>query len=208
MAISPSLVFPVTDEQIQAFSIWAKNKYGTYNSYLVAFKAKAPAIDKYIRTYILPMEMKSALRETEPYIGLKGVDFHISRLQIYHQRILNKIKYMKGKLGKLAFPVEAMQIRIDNRAAILRRRQAILALCMRQQQYFAEYQEDVRFGLQFSPDIHPVIITTKIVTKQLSKEDAACRVNCGHQFGLKCLAKWNRIRVLFAGQKSPKQPCL
>jgi hypothetical protein len=175
MAITPSLVFPVTDEQIQSFSIWSKNKYGTYTSYLGACKSKAPAIDKYIRTYILPMEMKSILRETAPYIGIKGDDLHINRLQIYHQRILNKIKYMKYKLGKLTFPVEAMQIRIDNRAAILRRRQAILALCMRQQQY---YEED------------------------------ASTVNYGHQFGRKWLAKWNRIRLLFAGQKTPKQPCL
>jgi hypothetical protein len=174
MAITPSLVFPVTDEQIEAFSIWAKNKYGTYNSYLVACKTKAPAIDKYIRTYILPMEMKSVLRETEPYIGIKGVDFHISRFQIYHQRILNKIKYMKYKLGRLAFPDEANQIRIDKRIELLRRRQAILAHCLKQKQYY--------------------------------KEDAST-VNYGHQFGRKWLAKWNRILTLFAGQKTPKQPC-
>ena len=169
MAITPSLVFPVTDEQIEAFSLWAKNKYNTYNSYLVACKAKAPAIDKYIRTYVLPMEMKSVLRETEPYIGIKGDDLHISRFQIYHQRILNKIKYMKYKLGKLAFPVEAKQIRIDKRIDLLRRRQAILAHCLTQKQY--------------------------------SKADVST-VNYGHQFGRKWLAKWNRIRLLFAGQKT------
>jgi len=201
MTITPSLVFPVTDEQIEAFSIWAKNKYGTYHIYLVALKAKAPAIDKHIRTYILPLEMKSVLRETAPYIGLKGVDFHISRLQIYHQRILNKIKYMKGKLGKLAFPVEAKQIRIDKRIEILRRRQTILARCMRHQQYFAEYKKDVKVDTQFSPDIHPVITPRTIVTNQLSKEDEACTVNCGNQFGRKYLAKWNRILTLFVGQK-------
>jgi len=180
MAITPSLVFPVTDEQIEAFSIWAKNKYGTYNSYLVACKAKAPAIDKYVRTYILPMEMKSVLRETEPYIGIKGVDFHISRFQIYHQRILNKIKYMKYKLGRLAFPDEAKQIRIDKRIELLRRRQSILAHCLKQPQSLKQ--------------------------KQYYKADVST-VNYGRQFGRKFLAKWNTIRLLFAGQKTPKQPC-
>jgi len=175
MAITPSLVFPVTDEQIESFSIWAKNKYGTYNSYLVACKAKALTIDKYVRTYILPMEMKSVLRETEPYIGIKGVDLHINRFQIYHQRILNKIKYMKYKLGKLAFPDEAKQIRIDKRIELLSRRQAILAHCLKQKQYY--------------------------------KADAST-VNYVHQFGRKWLAKWNRIRGLFGGQKAAKQPCL
>jgi len=211
MAITSSNVFPVTDGQVEAFSAWAQNTCGTYNGYIGAFKA--PAIDKYIRTHILPMEMKSILRETEPYIGVNHCDIHISRLQMYRKRILDKIKYMKGKLGKLAFPIEAEQIRRNEREAIIRRRQQIEALRMQQQQYFAAYAEAVRLGLEFSPEMGPEIAPIAIVTKQLTKEEAvtcvmddncvicmdthnmidACTTNCGHQFGSACLTKWSKL---------------
>ena len=152
--------------------------------------------------------MKSILRETDPYIGVTHCDFHISRLQIYRKRILKKIEYMKGKLGKLAFPIEARQIIIDNRAAFLSRRQAIVAEHIYQQQYFAQYEEDVRLGLQFSPEMRPYE-PLSIIKKQLTKEEAdtcvmddncvicmephkkidACSTNCGRA----CLTKWSII---------------
>jgi hypothetical protein len=225
MTITSSNVFPVTDGQVEAFSAWAQNTYGTYNGYIGAFKA--PAIDKYIRTHILPMEMKSILRETEPYIGVNHCDIHISRLQMYRKRILDKIKYMKGKLGKLAFPVEAAQIRRNKRDAIIRRRQQIEALDAQQRRYFAEYAEAVRLGLQFSPIMGPEIAPVTIVTKQLTKEESdtcvmddncvicmdthkmidACTTNCGHQFGSACLTKWSKLsghnRDYHAGTKCP-----
>ena len=225
MEITSSKVFPVTDGQVIAFGIWANNTYGTYNGYLGSFKA--PAIDKYIRTYILPLEMKSVLRESEPYIAVKVSDIHISRLQSYRKRILEKIKYMKNKLGKLAFPGEAAQIRINNRVAVQRRRQHLEALDAQQRRYFAEYAEAVRLGLQFSPFMGPEIAPTAIVTKQLTKEESdtcvmdnncvicmdthnmidACTTNCGHQFGRACLTKWSKLsghnHYYHAGTKCP-----
>jgi hypothetical protein len=225
MEITASLVIPVTDGQVSAFGIWANNTYGTYNGYLGAFKA--PALDTYIRVNILPQEMKSILRETEPYIGVKHGDLHISRLQSYRKRILDKIKYMKGKLGKLAFPIDAAEIRRDRRDAIIRRRQHLEALEAQQRRYFAEYAEAVRLGLQFSPFMGPEIAPTTIVTKQLTKEESdtcvmddncvicmdthkmidACTTNCGHQFGSACLTKWSILsghnRDYHAGTKCP-----
>jgi hypothetical protein len=213
MTITSSNVFPVTDGQVSAFSAWVQNTYGTYNGYLGAFKAKAPAIDIYIRTHILPLEMKSILRETEPYIGVNHGDIHMNRLQKYRGWILDKIKYMKGKLGKLAFPGEAMQIIIDNRASRIRRRQAYEAIEIQQRRHFAEYAEAVRLGLDFPPEmIHENTNHTIIVKKQLTKEEAdtcvmdddcviclsmhkmadACIINCGHQFGRACLTKWKK----------------
>lgn len=203
MEITDSLVFPVTDGQVIAFSVWAIHTYGTYNSYLGAFKA--PALDTYIRTHILPLEMKSILRETEPYIGVNHCDIHISRLQSYRKRILDKIKYMKGKLGKLAFSIDAAEIRRVKREAALMRRQQIEALEMQQRQYYAEYAREVLLRLEIAP--------VTIVTKQLTKEEAdtrvmedncvicmdthkmtdACTTNCGHQFGRACLTKWTNL---------------
>jgi hypothetical protein len=210
MEITSSLVFPVTDGQISAFNTWALNKYGTYNSYVGAFKS--PAIDTYIRTHILPMEMKSVLRETEPYVGVQISDIHVQRLMWYRKRILDKIKYMKGKLGKLAFPIEASEIRIVRRDAIIRRRQHIEVIVARQRQYFAEHAEAVRLGLYFPPDVNPVMLPIIIVKKRLTKEEDtcvmddncvicmdkhkmidACTTNCGHQFGSACLNKWSNV---------------
>ena len=200
MEITDSLVFPVTDGHVISFSIWAIHTYGTYDSYLGAFKA--PALDTYIRTHILPLEMKSVLRETEPYIGVKHVDIHISRLQRYRKLILDKIKYMKGKLGKLAFPIEAAEIRRVKREAALIRRQVQEAREMQQRQYYAEYAREVLLRLEIAP--------ISIVTKQLTKEEVvmedncvicmdthkmtdACTTNCGHQFGRACLTKWTNL---------------
>ena len=227
MEITSSKVFPVTDGQVIAFGIWANNTYGTYNGYLGAFKA--PAIDTYIRTHILPLEMKSVLRETEPYVGVSCSDIHIQRLQSYRKRILDKIKYMKGKLGKLAFPIDAAEIRRVKREAILRRSQHLEALDAQQRRYFAEYAEAVRLGLQFSPFMGPEIAPTAIVTKQLTKDNEesdtcvmddncvicmdthnmidACTTNCGHQFGRDCLTKWSKLsghnHYYHAGTKCP-----
>ena len=225
MEITSSKVFPVTDGQVIAFGIWANNTYGTYNGYLGAFKA--PAIDTYIRTYILPLEMKSVLRETEPYVGVSCSDIHIGRLQSNRKRILDKIKYMKCKLGKLAFPIDAAQIRINNRATRIRRRQHIEALQIQQRRHFAEYAEAVRLGLQFSPEMAGEIAPVTIVRKQLTKEEEetyvmddncvicmdihkmidACTTNCGHQFGRTCLTKWTKLsghnHYYHAGTKCP-----
>ena len=208
MRITTSLIIPVTDGQVDAFSAWAKNTYGTYDGYLGA--CKAPAIDRHIRTHILPLEMKSILRETEPYVGVKAGDIHISRLQSNRKRILDKIKYMKGKLGKLAFPVEAAEIRRVRRDAIIIRRQALDELEMQQRRYFAEYALAVRLGIQFSSVIGREISPHTIVKKHLSNEDAlmdcdcvicmethkmidVCATNCGHQFGSACFTKWAEI---------------
>ena len=207
MEITSSLVFPVTNTQVEEFSTWANNVYGTYDVYLASFREHA--IDTYIRTHILPQEMKSVLRESEPYIGIKINDIHIQRLQLYRKRIIAKIRYMKDKLGKLAFPIGAAEIRRVKRAALLRRHQAYEAMHLRQQQYLAEYAEAVRLGIQFSPEMSPKPTIVKI---QLSKEEAetcvmdddcvicmsnhkmtdACTINCGHQFGRTCLARWKK----------------
>lgn len=202
MEITTSLVFPVTNEQVSAFRTWANNTYGTYESYLGAINE--PTLDMYIRTHILPPEMESILREAEPYIRVRLLDIHIRRLQLNRKRILKKIKYMKDKLGKLAFPGEAARVRIDRRAAVSTRR-------LQQDQYFVEYIEAILMGLQFPfPQFTPEIKTPIIIKKTLSKEDAetcvmdddcaiclanhkmtdACTINCGHQFGRVCLSKW------------------
>jgi hypothetical protein len=204
MEITNSLVFPVTDTQVITFSTWANNTCGTYDVYLSALQA--PVIDSYIRINLLPQEMKSVLRQTEPYIGVKSVDIHMSRLQKYRKFIFAKVRYMRCKLGKLSFPGAAAQIRINKRAEALRRYQAYQAIYIQQQQYFAEYAEAVRLGFQFSPDMSP---TPTIITKQLSDETCvmdddcviclathkmteACTINCGHQFGRNCLTKWKK----------------
>jgi hypothetical protein len=208
MEITAGLLLPITDAQMTAFSIWDINTYGTYNVYLGA--SNTPSIDRYIRTYMLPLEMKSVLRETEPYIGVKNGDIHIARLLLYRKRILDKIKYMKGKLGKLVFPIESAQIRIDRRDAIIRRRQAQEALYLQQQQHFAAYAEAVRLGLDFLPESGQASNSPTIVKKYLSEEEAlmdddcvicmvqhkmtdACNTNCGHQFGRACLTKWSNM---------------
>ena len=214
MEISSSVVLPVTDDQMLSFRAWILNTYGTYEVYMGALKD--PAMDTYIREHLLPEEMKSALRSSEPYIGEKFGDIHIRRLLLNRDRIKAKIKNMKGKIGTLTFPTESALARRINRDAATTRREARDARFLRAQQTRAEYLAfydagyDARVATVVERNMAAVSSSPKIVTIQLLETEEevfmdgdcaicmgnhtmtdACKINdCGHHFGSKCLANW------------------
>jgi len=184
--ISTANVIPTTAEQEQTFSAWATSKYRTYKEYSEPGQREEIALR--IRSNIFTTEMKSIWRETEPYIGVHAPDLHIGRLMVYRKRLEGKIKYMREKLGKLAFPVEATQIRERLRFDATQRRMERLAP-----------PEGV--VVTWIPEPY-----SKVVEK-LSEEEAEktleCAIcmenhsmldtyltNCGHRFGAGCFQKW------------------
>ena len=76
--------------------------------------AEKNAVAVYIRTHIFTMHMKSLWRETEPYVRIVINDIHINRLLRYRDGLVKKIKYMREKLGKIAFPQEAATMRAES----------------------------------------------------------------------------------------------
>jgi len=183
--ISKANVIPTTAEQVQSFSAWATSKYRTYKEYSEPGQREEIAL--HIRSNIFTNEMKSIWRETQPYVGITATDLHIIRLMVYRKRLEGKIKYMREKLGKLAFPLEATQIRERQRIDAAQRRIE-----------------------RFAP---PAVVITwipdpfKKVVESLSEEEAeknlecaicmdnhsmldSCLINCGHRFGAECFLKW------------------
>ena len=211
--ISSSVVLPITDAQMRAFSTWVLNTYETYARFMDAIKS--PEVDRYIKSHILPLEMLDMLSMSGPYIGEKYGDNNIRLLQLYRRRIFAKMKNLKGKVASMTFPSEAAQTRRDNRVAAVARRQYNEARQIRLDRETLEYRDYMiatdahELRLAMSAKIYPYPPTVKI---QLSEEDAetlvmdddcvicfsqhkmvdACTINCGHQFGRLCLAKWKK----------------
>ena len=214
--ISSSVVLPVTDAQMTAFSAWIINTYVTYEVFMGAIKS--PEIDTYIKTHILPEEMLTVLRRSERFRGEKWGDVTIQTLLLWRRRVTAKMNNLKGKIAAITFPIEAAQARrVILAAALIRRRDrdaAHLRLVEERRAYIDHmndtYEDRVREVHERREAMRPKIILPTIVI--LSAEDAetcvmdddcviclsthkmtaACTLNCGHQFGGLCLTKWNK----------------
>jgi hypothetical protein len=218
--ITSSVVLPVTDAQMRAFSAWVLNTYVTYDGFQAAIKS--PELDTYIKTHILPQEMTHVLRVSERFRGEKWGDVNIQRLLLYRRRVTAKMNNLKGKVATFTFPFDAAQARRENREAATARRQYREATQLRLDQATLAYRDymintyedrvreiEERVSAMTAAKVYPYPPVVKI---QLSEEDAktcvmdgdcviclaqhkmteACTINCGHQFGSKCLAKWKR----------------
>ena len=95
----------ITEEQINAFKTWARERYSDYEAYKTGSQTQN-YVDVYIRTNILPPEMKAVWDESERYVGMRTYNPiynpTISELKLYRKKIQQKVRYMKDKLGKLA----------------------------------------------------------------------------------------------------------
>lgn len=184
----------VTDDQLDAFRIWATDKYGNYQTYYEAIQSVE--VTQYIRRNLLSNEMNCVLLETDMYVGTISNDPHIKSLQIRRQSILIKMNSIKIMVGRRAFAQE-----VAARRAELAERYRQRAL-LRSPEYVMTPDDD-----ELIPSNKPT--TRKIVRKKLTDdekkksmvEDCAicfikhkmtvtCVIPCGHQFGSKCFASW------------------
>ena len=202
--ISSSVVLPVTDAQMTAFSAWVIETYVTYDVFQAAIKS--PEIDTYIKTHILPQDMNTVLRMSERFRGEKWGDVNIQWMLLNRRRVTAKMKNLKGKVGTMAFPVEtALSRRVQRDAATSRRlaREAEqLRLEQQRQAYYAAVERRDAKVYPF-PEIQlPTIVTLTevdacmdddcVICLAQHKMTDACTINCGHQFGTVCLAKWKK----------------
>lgn len=108
--ITDSFTFQVTDIIKEQFALWARNKYNTYHDFLMdaytsSKKLNSP-IDRYIRSNILPIEMKCAWHESESYIDITSSNTHIKQIILCRERIIQQIQHMKKILGEYTFQHE------------------------------------------------------------------------------------------------------
>jgi len=200
--ISSTVVLPVTDAQMTAFSAWIKNTYVTYDGVMGAIKS--PAIDTYIKTHILPIEMNEVLRRSERFRGEKWGDGTIQWLLMNRRRVTAKMTNLKGKIVTMTFPIEAAQARRANRAAATSRRLDRIAADLRYEQERQAYQAayDIRVATEQAKIYRHTIVTLSdehalmdadcAICLQNHNMTDACTINCGHQFGSACLAKWKK----------------
>lgn len=180
----------VTDDQVDAFSLWATEKYDNYLSYYEAINSLE--LTQYFRRNIISNEMNAILLQTDIYAGITSNNPHIKSLQIRRQSILLKMTSIKIMLGRRAFAEEVAARRAHLGEQYQQR------LLRRSPQYVME------------PDIPINTVTTrKIVHKKLTNAEkhksmtencaiclvkhkmmTTCVIPCGHQFGSKCFASW------------------
>ena len=180
--ITSSVVLPVSAAQMAAFCDWIKDTYPTYDNYVGALNAPA-AMDTYIIEHLLPQEMKTVLRRSDPFIGARNADIDIQRLLLYRRRVIAKMKNLKAKGGNIVFPTESALTRRANRAAANTaetRREARVASLLREQQqiqadfdaaYAAAYEEWNPFLITHIPLPPPPPRPPKIVKVHLIDED-------------------------------------
>ena len=107
IVIDSTISLQLTDDKVVAFIEWAKIRYSCYTLYKIASTRQTDdALDEYIKTNLLPQYMKTLLRFSEPYVGVRTNDANIKELRMNRQRVLNKVRYMKNKLGKITFKEE------------------------------------------------------------------------------------------------------
>ena len=71
----------VTDDQVDAFFIWAINKYNNYMAYYESIDTEE--LVQYIRRNILSNEMQNVLLQTDMYVGIKSTPNFFQKLHKY-----------------------------------------------------------------------------------------------------------------------------
>jgi len=112
----------ITEEQINAFKTWTRERYSDYEAYKTGSQTQN-YVDVYIRSNILPPEMKAVWDESERYVGMRtsSTDPIINEVKLYRKKIQQKVRYMKDKLGKLAYREELIQIRLQEQTRLQER---------------------------------------------------------------------------------------
>jgi len=217
ITIDESSVIPVTSAQVRAFTTWANSVYRNYANYKEFIHS--PVIDEYIHNYILTQDMKTVWWVSEPGNAAGLYDaLCVRRFKIYRGRLKKKIRYMKEKLGKLAFHDEYREtLRQARDAEINARFIRVRDVIERERREGNAPYYHMLFMIPRTPilDRLPAVAVRgfaynkniKMVTEEFINKDMddscvicmevhkmseVCETRCGHQFGTKCLSSWNR----------------
>ena len=169
----------VTEDQVDAFRIWATANYGNYMAYYEALQSVE--VTQYIRRNIISNEMNNILLQTDMHVGTISNDSRIKSLQIRRQSILLKMNSIKIMLGRRAFAEEVAMRRAHQEELFLQRsiRQYGMPSTRKKVQKTLTDDEKQKSMVE---DCAICFIKHKMT--------ATCVIPCGHQFGSKCFAMW------------------
>lgn len=186
MDLKDNSTIPVTDEQVEAFAIWVKNRYGGRGDFEIALRNKdRRAIEYYFTHTIFSEEQCQAWLKSEPFVGKTSENPHTVRLQLYRRRLEIKITRTSTDLIRRAFPISddntaATQLQHTNRLRI---------------EHYWQYQGRVpRCTVLHKLDTTEIAAHIPsgcgICLSTHAMLDS-CVTNCGHEFGAKCFWEWD-----------------
>jgi hypothetical protein len=112
IVIDATLTIPIDAQRVETFCSWAKFNYMNYTDYLECLKTSSDVHDFVWAEIFSPdTELRTAWLESNEYVGLRSNDANVKRCQLNRKRINAKVRYMKTKLGKIAFQEEILQRR-------------------------------------------------------------------------------------------------
>ena len=171
----------VTDDQIEAFRIWATDNYGNYMAYYEAIQTVE--VTQYIRRNILSNEMNHILLQTDMYVGTISNVPHLKSLQIHRQSILIKMNSLKIMLGRRVFAEEVATRRAHQEELFLQR-------SIRQQHIITPSTRQIVKKKLTDDENQKIMIEDCAICLIKHNMAATCVIPCGHQFGSKCFAMW------------------
>lgn len=102
--VNSRLTVFLTQQQVNAFKTWVREKYENSEALGAAFGAENNnEINEYIITNILPSEMKTILVEAAPFVGSRTTDACVKELQLKRRKVVDKVRRIKNKLRKIAY---------------------------------------------------------------------------------------------------------
>jgi hypothetical protein len=184
MNLNDNWKLPVTDEQVIAFALWAKENYGGRDQFERALSntADRSRIEFFFADQLFSEEMSKAWWDSEKNYG-------DDKLQLYRRRLKIKITRTGTELARLAFPrSEDTELLSDEE---LRRRHTGTI--------YEEHYGQSRGG--FVPLYRMIHYPTEAdkaafvpracaICLSIHPMEDTCFTVCGHEFGTDCLMNW------------------
>ena len=190
MDLKDNSMIPVTDDQVNAFAIWAKEKYGTREEFQLALRNKyRSTIAYYFITTIFSEEMAIAFNKSEQYINVISDKPSILLLQLYRRRLDIKISRTGIELVRRAFP-KSEHNQDDSDSLKLQRHTVLLRL----EHYWQFLGRIPRYAILHQPTETEIATYVQSVCAICLSTHAmldTCVTNCGDEFGAKCFREWD-----------------
>ena len=188
MDLIDNRAIPVTDEQVQAFKIWVKDKYGGREEFQIELRNKKREVLEYYFVHnIFSTELVDAFYKSTPYVDKKSREPEIVELQGYRRRLDIKISRTSTDLIKRAFPKEEDNKEVTDSLKLQRH-----TTQLRFEHYWYYQGRVPRYTVFLHAPANASPADCEICLSTHSILDT-CVTNCGHEFGTKCLKEWDYI---------------
>lgn len=186
MDLVDNRAIPVTDEQINAFTIWVKSRYGGKEEFQGQLRNQDRGIiENYFVHHIFSKELAIVFHKSEAHKNELNKDPDILQLQLYRRRLDIKISRTITDLITRAFPGGEDTKLVSDSLRLQRHTTQIRV------EHYNHYRGKVsRYTvcMQAPKDGFPVACELCLSTHPFVY---SCVTNCGHQFGAKCFRDWD-----------------